>query len=346
MKTPIIFCLFALCIFCSCESYRAYQPAPTVAYQQFPTFPHEDRVEIIFPGDQITEPYLQMQVIETRGDESDSYQELLDRLIRSAQWYGYDAIRPLENTTGTRLESDETILEVVSEIVSGQEIPDNYYTVNTQKLTALGIKYIKNIDYLDRFIKAKNIYLHENGNKEKVGSINYQINGQEESRSGDPAYIDAIIRFSMDHLHHSESNLWRYKYLTAEYGTKKLYRKLYYPNSNQEKKKVVIHLNSQGRPFQIDLTEYTYHITKSRDKEKYNIAIYYKEGTDQPQTKLIRQKEKLIFKEVFAYGTDGKLRRKLIYKGHSETPYISVVYEYYSNDELYDVLKEYGYQTK
>ncbi len=346
MKTPIIFCLFALCIFCSCESYRAYQPAPTLAYQQFPTFPHEDRVEIIFPGDQITEPYLKMQVIETRGNEADSYQDLLNQLIRSAQWYGYDAIRPLENTTGTRLESDETFLEVLSEVVSGQEIPDNYYTVNTQKLTALGIKYIKNIDYLDRFIKTKHIYLHQNGNKEKVGSITYQIDGAEESRTGNQKYLDEIVRFSIDHLHHAKSGLWKYKTLPGDYGNLKVYRKLYYPNFIQEKKKVVLHLNSQGRPFQIDLTEYTYHITKSRAQEKYNIAIYYKEGSDQPKTKIIKQKEKLIFREVFAYSTEDKLKRRLIYKENSETPYLSVVYEYYSNDELYDILKDYGYQTK
>ncbi|MEM9673765.1 MAG: hypothetical protein ACFB15_29370 [Cyclobacteriaceae bacterium] len=162
----------------------------------FPLLPHTAEVSVYFPQDTLPdEEYIRVGVLEVRGDEFTSYNTLIRKLQVQAQKRGVDAIQ---------LMGKQTYLE---------EGYEESYVLS--ELSGIGIKYVKNIDYLSEFIKSQEIYFSGRGYNPSdsgrwVAKIWLDFNRQVTQMEGEKNYLQFVRKHSLDYLLYSNSEKWRY----------------------------------------------------------------------------------------------------------------------------------------
>ena len=136
--------LFSSCYNHYLHALRNYKDeAQKTQFTSIPIKPSGEKVAVIFSGENFSEePYIKVDVIDAFGNAQATSQDLISRLEDQAKAAGIDA---------DLIFAKDNISEISQDEFRGN------YTVITQKLSALGIKFIKNIDYLDECIKGETI---------------------------------------------------------------------------------------------------------------------------------------------------------------------------------------------
>lgn len=147
------------CTSCSTSYYSHYNRA-FVSNIPFPA--HENKVEFITPGQQLNpNDYVKVGIFESVGGEGTMQESHVEELMRIAQERGADAIILLNfqnRVTGI----NETVnvgsilgTAIGNAIFKTNETPPKEYVTQSQTTaSALGIKYVKNISYLDKYVKT------------------------------------------------------------------------------------------------------------------------------------------------------------------------------------------------
>lgn len=180
---------------------------------EIPTVGHNRTVDIYMQSEIPKDDYIKVEVLEEKALESESTADLIYRLGQEAGRRGYDGIILLDEKLSTIIEDDESFLETVSEIISGEEIPDNYYSTTIRQLSAFGIIYKDNLTYLDKLSKAEQL-LDPYGNL--LATISFDYRGQIDSESAnldrqEQLYFSNFYQYSPIHLLEEESDHWKYK---------------------------------------------------------------------------------------------------------------------------------------
>ena len=166
---------------------------------QIPTPPVEQLPKVIFAGEKIPdEPYFKVDILEVSGYETKAM--MIDLQVLGKQ-RGVDAILIVANNTITESFNEEI------------------YT--SQKLSGVGIKFLKNVDYLEDCIKQLNVIaLDTSTNKyDTVGIINTDWQGNLLGRrEGDNLYWKILFNFSEQHLYYEQSQGWKFKKSLASNG--------------------------------------------------------------------------------------------------------------------------------
>lgn len=207
-----------------CMSY--YVSSSNRRLIEIPTVAHNRTVDIYLQAEIPKEDYIKIEVLEQKALESESTADLIYSLGQEAGRRGYDGIILLDEKLSTIIEDDESFLETVSEIISGEEIPDNYYSSTIRHLTAVGIIYKGNLTYLDKLSKAEQL-LDPYGNL--LATISFDYRGQIDSKSGhldrkEGLYLSNFYQYSSVHLLQEESDHWKYKQ-EGDYIVKRVYTK-------------------------------------------------------------------------------------------------------------------------
>ena len=162
-------------------------------FTNIPIKPSGKKVEIIFPGEAPpTEPYIKVDVIEVQG--GGTTKQLIEDLQYNAQIRGIDALMILSNNNITEY--------------------DEFNTYTSQKIAALGIKYIKNIDYLDECAHHLNVIkLNSKTNKyDTVAIIKTGWDGRLiEIEKGKEIYWHFLFDFSLEHLAYEKNSKWKFR---------------------------------------------------------------------------------------------------------------------------------------
>jgi hypothetical protein len=193
-------------LFSSCYNYYSpafenYEDGAQQSYfTSIPIKPSVEKVKVIFPGEKMSEePYLKVDVIDVFGNAHTSTQELISRLEDQAKAAGVDAILII---------SKDNISEIFQDDYRGE------YTATTQKLSALGIKFIKNIDYLDECIKGGTILAWDENKNDLVEKSKFKADWKGDLlglESGDKFYYDFFYSFSLQHLAYERNSNWTFK---------------------------------------------------------------------------------------------------------------------------------------
>ncbi len=191
---------------------------------EIPTVGHNRPVDIYLQAETPKEDYIKIGVLEQKALESESTADLIYRLGQEAGRRGYDGIILLDEKLSTIIEDDESFLETVSEVISGEEIPDNYYSTTTRQLNAVGIIYKDNLAYLDKLSKAEQL-LDPYGNL--LATIPFDYRGQIDSESmahdrKEQLYFSNFYQYSPIHLLEEESEHWKYRQ-EGNYIVKRIY---------------------------------------------------------------------------------------------------------------------------
>ncbi|WP_210462610.1 hypothetical protein [Rufibacter roseolus] len=319
--------LLLLVLFLQTACMRVYEPVVSGdRLSSLPTPSHGKEVEVFFPGERPSDTaYVKIAVVEEKAEGEVAYAQLVEQLRKKAQKQGLDAILILGKTQGTQLKNDATLFEVILEIASGDEIKDNYYSVTTHELSAVGIKYKRNLQYLPQYVQSKRIYVLEKGQELLLATVAVDHLGQDQkvtyqNVNDTPTYQRFVHRYSLDHLLKEQGPHWHY----LEENGLVVRRKLLSMDGSGPIKNIKISYNAAQLPEKLEIR---HPVTALPEV----LTITYNSQGQVTQKHIYRNKQ-LVLQETNTYGADGKLVSTLHEKvQHGQTiPFLKTVYDYYN----------------
>jgi len=307
-------------IYSSCYSPYLFSDYPEhlekPLFISIPMKAHENKVKVYFPGEKLPEDeYIKVDILEVTG--GNRMKALIEALQEKGQKHGVDALIIMGNDT-----YEETVGEFV-------------YT--NQKVSALGIKFVKNIDYLEDCIKQANIIaLDKTTNKyETAAIIATDVDGNFlDSKSGEAGYRDFLYNYSLQHLAFDYRRNWQFHEFKDGGHTKitRIRTPLNNPNNHLERVKI------------IKFGEYFKEIKlENKQRKKYSGKISFKYDKDKYLIeKKIKSKILGHYKQKFFYDDDGKILRIDVFKIEDEKEefYFKAIFERYQQEELAQLIKE------
>ncbi|NOT92903.1 hypothetical protein [Ferruginibacter sp.] len=198
----------------SCSSYLPYSSANQVkSITDIPLKASTANIDCFFNNQIPAKPFYRVKITEVTGDANASYDELIISIKNKAKQEGLDGVLILDK-------KQENAYENLNQKINVRDTSVNYYTQLAkpyQKLTAIGIKYIDNINYLDTIVKATSFEFGNNNTKGN-STAKFDFYGNQTGRSNsefDTWYVDSIEPFEIDkHLLLAVKG-WQYKTIDA-----------------------------------------------------------------------------------------------------------------------------------
>jgi len=115
-----------------------------------PLVPHHNNVDVYFNSDQPAQPYYKVKVIEATGLSNASFDALLISLKQQAAAEGLDGLLILEKQQAVEYNNISESRTVKDTTINIQRQEANAY----QTISAVGLKYVSNIAYMDTIVKS------------------------------------------------------------------------------------------------------------------------------------------------------------------------------------------------
>lgn len=186
-----IFMLVFLCA--GCYSTYFYTDYMELTYEEpeytnIPMKPNKSEIQVIFPGEKILKPYIKVDIIESSSGVFTSTKALIKDLKIKGMFRGVDAIVLMSNNTFSH--------------------DDGEYVTSVKSASALGIKYVENIDYLDDCVKRVKVIAFDKRDNEYKTTALIKTNWKGsflELKEGNSFFWDFLYNFSDQHLIHEMS---------------------------------------------------------------------------------------------------------------------------------------------
>lgn len=317
--------LFSSCYNYYSPSFKNYKDGVQEShFTSIPIKPTVERIKVIFPGEKIPEePYIKVDVIDAFGNAQASTQNLISRLQDQAKIKGMDAIIIISKDN-------------ISEIFQDEDCED--YTVTTQKLSALGIKFIKNIDYLDECIKGGTILTWDENKNDLVEKSKFKADWKGNLlgvESGSKFYYNFLYNFSLQHLAYERNSNWSFMIASSSSAEKIIKRAKRDPSLRQPFAKEVKLKKVYQKIIFVDVKSFYNKIYSGK------INIQY-DKNNRITKKDIRSKTLGEFQQKFIYDEQGILSVIEVFDMKNETAklYFKVVFENYQQSDLAQLLEE------
>ncbi|MEQ9438117.1 MAG: hypothetical protein RIG62_03685 [Cyclobacteriaceae bacterium] len=310
----IFFHLLAILLLSGCTiGYQLYDTSNEMLVD-FPLPAHTQDVPIYFPGDTLpTQEYVRVGVLEARGSEHTTYNDLIRVIQYKGQHAGVDAIQILDKQS------------FVDECEYCLYDDDEVTTV----LSGLGIKYLDSLEYLSAYAKAKEIFVLNSGTSSSdpwAAKLWMDFNGSTQREEGDEYYAELIKKTSLDYLLHEESRQWRYAN-DPQGNVRMRVRSI----QAVPQRRVWFTYKYQGFPSTARIRDYP-------SKAETLIQFEY-DGYGHIMEKMIYLPDDTVLKEIPSYDADGKQVGSAFFTvapGQPDQPYLRVVHYFYSPEDVED----------
>ncbi len=309
---PTLPLLAFIVLFSSCLRYPATYPNYD-RLVNLPTEPHEREVSILFDSDPLPrEPYIKLGMVEVHGGGFASYNKLIRALQAEVRELGADAVQ-LSDKKYT--EDTYTSWDLVG--------TDTYGS-----LAGLSILYLKNADYLERYVEAELFYPFNDSTSrynEAACRVVRTYNDQESKIIGDKSYADFVATYSLEHLRHEETQDWYY-FLD---GRQRVSTRVYRPNGLLVKKCWFAY-NGYGQVTEVRIRRF---YPERRDEK---VIIRYDDQKNVAEKQMYREGQ-LAYREIPAYDERGLRAGSEYYyvqEGQPDQPYLKVVYQFFDPNNL------------
>ncbi|MDN5203209.1 hypothetical protein QQ008_17600 [Fulvivirgaceae bacterium BMA10] len=327
--------VFFLVFLQGCLPFKPYESTQEVVWTDIPMkrIPIGN-VELFFEDDEIPDKqYIEVGEIAVNMRGRKKSRQLAELLKKKAAEKGMDAVAYIERDNF--YQDEVTFGEVLLTMFDRNDDTFEESSVNYSELRGIGLKFVENINYLDKYVALQEAFTLEKDSNELVYTKHFRPNGvfDEIRFYADSAehYHDNIINhFSLEHLVYEEEN-WVYQ----KESTKLLARRLVRLNDWVEKA-CRFKYDERNRISEILV------LTKNK-KYKERIKLQYNHlNPSLVSEKLIQRPGKTKLIEKLEYSDDWKLKKKTIYKlsKGKQQPYFVVHYHYFSNDDLPKLLEE------
>lgn len=190
----------------SCSSYLPYSSVNQVkSITDIPLKASAENIDCFFNGQVPARAFYRVKITEVTGTANASYDELVISIKNKAKLEGLDGLLILDK-------KQETAYENLKEKINVRDTSVDYYRQLAspyQKLTAIGIKYRENINYLDTIVKTTSFKF---ANTET--SMHFDFYGNQAAASSqefNKYYADSIEPFETGKHLLMTVNGWQYK---------------------------------------------------------------------------------------------------------------------------------------
>jgi hypothetical protein len=205
----VLFC----CIFFSCSAYLPYSVVKqTKSITDIPLKATAETVDCFFNNQLPTKPFYKVKITEVTGADYASYDDLLFALKTKAKGEGLDGVMILDKQQEIRYEN-------LNKKITVRDTAVNYYSQLAkpyQKLTAIGIKYVENINYMDTIVKST-VFEFAKSDTTK-GKVNFDFYGNKTgiiNTGFGKYYADSIEPFCIEKHLLAAVNGWQYRTTNA-----------------------------------------------------------------------------------------------------------------------------------
>ncbi len=285
-----IFYPLSYCILCSsCAFYTMHTGTEKVkSITDIPLQPHQHNIDVFFNADLPTQPFYKVQMIETTAPDNASYEDLLNALRQKAQAIGVDGMIIVDKQQATAYHTVSDAFTVKDTTV----YRDRQVATAYQRIAAIGLKYLSNIDYMKTIVKQTIIDLYENGKARKL-VVNFDYYGNllpaEMDKYAVEFYNAHIIPFDAER--HLAGNMagWEYSYdeNNKVMGYRLMQGELIYTSAQ-------VQLAVQSN---VSFIDYKFFNLSQDKKQPFTLLVYKDEHDKVIQTQLYRRKL-LVWKEV------------------------------------------------
>jgi hypothetical protein len=183
----------------SCSNYSLYTGTERQkSITDIPLVPHQNNVDVYFNNEQPAQPYYKVKVIEANGSSNASYEALLNSLKQEAAAAGLDGVLIIEKQQAV----------VYNNVVHHQE------ATAYQTLSAVGLKYVANIGYMDTIVKSTIVDVY-NDDKARKLTVLFDYYGNMLNTTDKYAaqfYADYIAPFDIQKHDAASVTGWEYSY--------------------------------------------------------------------------------------------------------------------------------------
>jgi hypothetical protein len=197
-------------LFFSCSDYLPYSAVhQTKSITDIPLKQSSENIDCFINNQTPAKPFYKINIVEVTGAANASYDDLIISLKNKAKQQGLDAVMILDK-------QQEIAYENLNQKINVKDTTVNYYqqlATPYQKLSAVGIKYAANINYLDTIVKTAAIEL-ENNNYKTTGIIKFDFYGNPvamDNNQIEKFYSDSIEPFDIARHNNAAVKDWQYK---------------------------------------------------------------------------------------------------------------------------------------
>lgn len=319
-----IYPLFYLLFLFSCSGYQYYTAfQPIKSLTDIPLKQSTDNIDCYFNNETPDIPYYKVKMVEITGTQNASYDELLISLKDKARKEGLDAVIILGK-------QQETVYDNLSEKINVGDTSVDYYRQLArpyQKLSAIGIKYVKNINYLDTIVKSTSFYFNKGSNLDS-SVVNFDFYGNKTGSSNklmSDYYTDSIEPFDLDKHLRRHVKQWQYKMDDLNQNDLMAFRKVF-------DQLILVH----ARKCPNEKNKFDYAITKTSPYKikKYELK-FEKDNLNRITRKTLKNKKNIIWIEDIFYDknfTTGFKRYKM--NDNKEEIIFTATNQYFSVNDL------------
>jgi hypothetical protein len=332
MKTVNILLLALLYLGLSNCSYKNYPTNPSSRLTDIPTHKHYNHVDVYFVDDEINQDFLPIQILRSQKTGEDSYESIVNDLQVQARKLGFDAIIIEEYEDGYETHTTApSILDIILSITLNFDYEPTYEDVYFQGLKAVGIKYRKNIDYLDKYVYSKTIWKQSEEGRQKVASATYNLFGKIMNLEGDSMGWKKYQSYTLEHLVYEKKAPWTWRDVSNQ-DQKRWKRKYTLPSSYR---KVDVRFMNPTQVNYLDIKKKRTHPQLETISEERMRVVYQKGSKDINRTELYRD-EKLIRSEEYFYDQEGRIMQRQVFQFKDKKKILdkTIVYSYYKNSDL------------
>lgn len=338
MKTHFLFIIFlsGILMLSSCLSptatkplgYDQYKIYPQVGFiNKIPTISHQNNIHVFFSGETPKDKaYIKIATVEQSATEATPYGDVIKILQSKGRSIGADAIFILgkEHTKQAVTDTEGQIL----------------YHISQKHVSAVAIKYIKNIKNVEQYPK-KEIYhtydLSTKGYKPYV-TQNLNLDGSVSSRTQGNFYQSFVYKSSLNYLLKEQNQNWRY----SKYQDLITRRIQYNPRTRRYISYKIMYdsLRRVKQVFNKTLTEdieFLYNELSQIVEKKIYGQTYALTIDRNGREKYKPTKRGIIRKEILKYDDLGRLIEKEVFKiiKGKKMPWLKVTYsDFYTQADL------------
>lgn len=334
-KVPhqLIFVIGGLSLLTQCTSYQPVSPLHKRAkLVDLPAPSHTKEVEVYFQGERPQDTaFVKLEIVDVYGNDATSSTAMVNELKRAAQHRGLDALLLMDKQIYAELlQQGPTVGDLVVGLLTNPtpRVPD-YSTKTTQTVSALGIKYIKHIDYLDQYPVSQHVmYYNPQTNEEKEAlKIRLDSYGREKKHTvvnekGAEYFNKYVEPYRYDYLVTSD-----FRWFEVRDKQNRVVKRKHRTETGEVDLRVKLYYDSLNRVKQLKLTYI--------DIPKTEVMELHYTG-ERLVAKNVFRDQQLVWKEELIYDEHNRLMEERIYwlEQESKNPFFRIRYTYCGSTDI------------
>lgn len=296
-----------------------------------PLLPHNHKVDIFFNGEKPKEEYYRVRITEVSG--SATYNELLNAIQQNARQIGFDALMILgkdeyarsDNSVGSAI-----IAGTIAGITGDKDYRYHPSLITGQTLSAVGLRYKMNMQYVDTIVKTAHILVKDSINTKY--ELSFLMNGTFRDKifsSASDFYLRNISLFKRADVFATMNN-----FITDQHPSSINYSNVVSAKTESDSGviKYAATFINESLLKKVDIRMPTSVFFKSI--KKYSISYAFDNGVISKRDIRQERKDDPLYSDIYTYDEKKRCTGFVRYLAKTNAEVFRVIYDFYGMDDL------------